>query len=118
MADRADWGLWLLLTGMGLGLALMTFVATFENSAFFQDLVASTASEAMRPLGIALDGGILVSFAMTVAGIACFAWGPSVTEVPAPLRAAQGRARAPTSHRRQERRRPKPGQPAAPHGST
>lgn len=115
MADRDEWGLWLLLIGMGLGLLLMTVVVTFENSALYENLVASTASEGMRPLGLALDGGILVSFAMTVAGIACFAWGPSHIEAPAPARRPQYRGRADASRRREGRQRPKP---TVPHGST
>ncbi len=118
MADREDWGLWLLLVGMGLGMLLMVFVVGFDGTAFYQKYIAPTASEAMPPLGFVLDGAILLSFAMAVAGIACFGWGPSVIETPAVARPSRDRARVEAPRQREERHRPKPGQPSAPHGST
>lgn len=111
MWSREDWGLRLFLTGMGLGFALMFFVVTLNGTSFYQNLVAPTTTEVMRPLGYVLDGGILLSFAMTIAGIACFSGAPSRVETPQPRPAG----RPSTPRRRKDRR---PAKASAPHGST
>lgn len=117
MTRREDWGLRLSLAGLGLGLVLMLFAVLGQTSSFYQNAVAPTPTEAMRPLGYLLDGAILGAFALTLAGVACFS-APSALEVRAhertPRPAPQGRS----GSRRDERHRPKPGRPAALHGST
>ncbi len=118
MAHRETWGLRLFLAGLTLGLGLMIFVVAFDNASFYQNLVASTTYETTPLLGYALDVGILLAFAMTVAGIACFSTNPSEAQAPVPARAPQVRTAAADVSRRDRRRRPRPSWPSMPHGST
>ncbi len=118
MANRDDWGLWLFFAGIGLGFVLMLFVVGGETSSFYLNHVAPTQYEVMRPLGYVLDAGILLAFAMTVAGIACFSFGPPPAEAAASANAPQERGGAMRLRDRHDRHRPKPRQPPAPHGST
>lgn len=74
--DRADLGLDLLLAGMGLGMALMTFVAAFDSTSFYQTVIGPTLTEGMRPFGYGLDAAAVLSLAMSVAGIACVSGAP------------------------------------------
>ncbi len=118
MANREDWGLGLLVAGLALGMVLMFFAVQGEASSFYQNNVAPTQLEAMRPLGYLLDAGILLAFAMSVAGIACFSFGPVPERVPAPTKAAQREAGPREDRGGKDRHRPRPRQPPAPHGST
>ena len=113
MADREDWGVRLLFGGMGLGFVLMLFAVTFQGTAFYQAWFAPTMLEAMKPLGYALDAGILLAFAMSVAGIACFSLTPSGTGM-SPSENAPGPSRRESAHRARQR----PRQPSSAHGST
>lgn len=118
MVNREDWGLWLFFVGIGLGFVLMLFVTGSEQSSFYVNNVAPPFTEVMRPLGYVLDAGIVLAFAITVAGIACFSFGPAPAEACVPAHAAEGRGPTAASSREDERQRPKPRPPSAPHGST
>ncbi len=118
MANREDWGLGLFVAGLALGMVLMFFAVLGETSSFYQNNVAPTQLEAMRPLGYLLDVGILLAFALSVAGIACFSFGPVPERVPAPAKPAQRGEWSREERGRKDRHRPKPRQPPAPHGST
>lgn len=117
MSRRETWGLRLIRVGLVLGVGLMLYVVTFDASSFYQNFVASTTAEATPPLGYVLDGGILLAFASTVAGIACFSVTPSEMRAPALARAAPARVRSADPVRRDERRRLRR-RPSVPHGST
>jgi hypothetical protein len=112
------WGLRLLLAGLSLGFGLMLFVVALGNSSFYQTFIAPDRTGVMRPLGFVLNSGILVAFAMTLAGIACFPTSPSAAEAPVSERAPQGRFRPASAPRRGGRRRLRRSRPPAPHGST
>lgn len=115
--DRGDVGLELLLAGIGLGLALMTFVVTFDSTSLFQTAFAPTTTEAMHPLGYALDAAVLLSLAISVVGIACFSGAPPVARIgPAPRVTAEDRLDA--WRRRKERRARKARASAGSQGST
>lgn len=118
MANRDDWGLRLFFTGIGLGLLLMLFVTGSEQSSFYVNNIAPPYTEVMRPLGYVLDAGIVLAFALTVAGIACFSFGPAPAEARAPAKAAQVRGQPAGASREDDRHRTKPRKPPAPHGST
>ncbi len=119
MANREDWGLRLFFVGIGLGLVLMLFVTGFENSSFYVTNIAPPpTTEAMRPLGYVLDAALVLAFALTVAGIACFSFGPSPAGTAAPAKTGSERGRPAETPDKDDRHRPKPRQPPAPHGST
>ncbi len=118
MANREDWGLRLFFGGIALGLVLMLFVTGSENSAFYLNNFAPPYTEVMKPLGYVLDAAIVSAFALTVAGIACFSFGPAPAEAPAPAKAAQERRQPTGASGDDDRHRPKPRQPPSPHGST
>lgn len=119
-----DWGVRLFLAGMGLGIAVMTFVVSFDSTAAYQQLVAPTVSGATRPLGYVLDGSVLLAFAMTVAGTACFTRLPLATPSPPaerPMSAAEHLAelrRQKVERARQVKKARKGRVPASAHGST
>jgi hypothetical protein len=118
MSRREIWGLRFFLAGLALGIGLMLFVVTFDGTSFYQNFVASTATEAMRPLGYVLDGGMLLAFILAVAGIACFSAVPSDATAPVADRAPAARVRAADHARRDARRRLRQSRPPASHGST
>ena len=119
MTHREDVGLGLFLVGMGLGMALMFFVTLGNGLAFYQALFApAPTTEATPLLGYVLEGSILLSFVMTVAGIACFSFGPATAATPVPARGSRERGRRAPAPHRPARRHPRPGRPSAPHGST
>lgn len=118
MSFRETWSLRLFLGGLALGLALMTFVVTFDGTSFFQTHVASTANEVIPLLGYVLDGAILLSFALTVAGIACVATGPSESAAPIPARTPVAQRTRNRGSARDARRRLRRSGPSATHGST
>lgn len=118
MSDRATWGVRLLLAGLILGLGLMLFVVTFDGSSFYMTYVASTTNEVTPLLGYILDGGILLAFAMMVAGITCVPANPAAAEAPVAARAPGSRGRVERASGRDARRRLRPNRPSSPHGST
>lgn len=119
MAWRETWGLRLFLAGIALGLGLMTFVVTVDSSSFYLNYVASSAPfEATPLLGYLLDGGILLSMALTVGGIACFPSRPVEARVPVTTPAPRASRHVERAQPRDSRRRFRPARPSAPHGST
>jgi hypothetical protein len=116
--DREDVGLRLFLAGMGLGMALMTFVVTFDSTSFYQTYVAPTAAGAMRPLGFVVDGGVLLSLAMALGGIACFGGGSTPLPAAAQDRGFSAAERLDTLHRMRSQRARRSRATTASHGST
>ena len=117
MGNREDWGLRLFFGGLVLGLVLMLFVTGSERSSFYANDIAPPFTEVMRPLGYVLDAGIVLAFALTVARMACFTFGPAPAGAPAPNLAVRDQ-RPPARVTNHYRHRTKPKQPPAPHGST
>ncbi len=116
--DRGDIGLRLLLAGMGLGMALMTFVVTFDSTSFYQNTIAPTATEAMRPLGYVLDAAAILSFAMSLGGIACFSPVASVAPGSVPATRITAADRLTEMRRKKQDRARKAQASRASHGST
>ncbi len=108
MANREDWGLRLLVGGMGLGMGLMLFVVSLQGTAFYQTWFAASPTGVMHPLGFLVDGLTVLSFASAVAGIGCFT---GTRPEPTAARAAVPRGRPEPRAARHRR-------PGAPHGST
>ena len=111
-------GLWLFLAGMALGFGVMLFVVLFESSSSFQALTSPAMTEVVQPLGYALEGGTLLAFGLTLAGIACCTFAPTAVETEgrtAAPRLRRGADDAVGRHGRTKRRR---SPPPVPHGST
>ena len=117
MASRETWGLRLFLAGFALGIGLMAFVVAFVATSSYQGLVNASYAGTVPAAGLILEGGALLAFALSVAGIACFpstAATSAVTSTPkVPMRGAS--ARASRRERSGKVRRPRP---STPQGST
>lgn len=116
--DRGGLGLDFLLAGMGLGVALMTFVVTFDSTAWYQTTIAPTVTEAMHPLGYVLDAAAGLSFVMSLAGIACVSGVPNATGAAAPGSRTSASDRLAEFRRRKEERARRARVSRSSHGST
>ncbi len=119
MTQRRDWGLRLLVVGAILGMAVITFVGVFNTSPFYQTYAASAPmTEALPPLGYALDGTGILAFGLILGGMAVVSFGPVGNEAPEDARPPRVPRQAPSSRPSVDRESTKRRQPPAPHGST